>query len=114
MKQVWYDPSYFYNAPALQHEGLPLVEVQPTRLQMAPLALHCYEAIRRTRVTHDDDETFNSHVLNARRSYGANGFVLEKVHYGHKIDAAIALILCYGAATQFAEPKPPNSSFRIK
>ena len=113
LREVWFDPSYFYNAPALDREGLPMVEVAPSTAQMAPLTLHAYEGVRRTRISHNDDEDYTRHVLNARRRYGATGFTLEKQKYLAKIDAAIALVLCYGAATQYATPAHAPDSFRI-
>jgi phage terminase large subunit-like protein len=113
LQHVWFDPSYFYNAPALHREGLPMVEVPPTEAQMAPLALHAYQAVRRTRITHDDDENFTQHVLNAKRKYGPRGFTLEKRHFQQKCDAAIALVLMHGAATGMEEPEHDPDTFRI-
>ena len=49
----------------------------------------------------------------SRRRYGAQGFVLEKQKYLAKIDAAVALVLCYGAATQYMEPEHSPDTFRI-
>ena len=64
-------------------------------------------------VSHNDAEDYTRHVLNARRRYGATGFTLEKQKYLAKIDAAIALVLCYGAATQWTTPAHAPDSFRI-
>ena len=80
---------------------------------MAPLALHAYQAVRRSRITHDDDLPFTQHVLNAKRRYGARGFTLEKRHFQQKCDAAIALVLMHGAATNFGEPEHAQDTFRI-
>lgn len=96
---IGYDPSYFYNAPALARDGLPMIETPPTEIRMAPLTGHCYQAIRQGLVTHDeDDEHFTRHVLAARRRYGQRGFTLEKRQFSQKIDAAVALVLCHGVA----------------
>jgi phage terminase large subunit-like protein len=99
VRSIDYDPSFFYNAPALIAEGLPMVDVPPTEQRMAPLVGHAYQAIRRTRITHDDDEQLTLHVLAAKRRYGPRGFTLEKRDFTYKIDAAVALVLCHGAAT---------------
>lgn len=99
VKAIAFDPSYFYNAPALAREGLPMIETPPTELRMAPLTGHAYQAIRRGYITHDDDPQLTRHVLNARRRYGNRGFTLEKRQFSQKIDAAVALVLCHGIAT---------------
>lgn len=112
LRAVWYDPSYFWNAPALARDGLPMVDVPPTEQRMAPLCGHAYQSIRRTRITHDGDPTLTMHVTNARRRYCQRGFTLEKQHFGHKIDACIALILMHGAAHGLDDPLDP-STFRI-
>lgn len=112
-KAIWYDPSYFHNAPALARDGLPMVEVPPTEQRMAPLTGHAYQAIRRTRITHNDDEQLSLHVLAAKRRYCARGFTLEKRDYANKIDAAVALVLCHGAAHGL-DDEYTDDSFRLK
>ena len=109
---VWFDPSYFYNAPALLNEGLPMVDVPPTEQRMAPIVGHAYSEIRRVRVTHDDDEQLALHVLAAKRRYGPRGFTLEKRDYTHKIDAAVALCLMVAAAHALDDGYT-DESFRI-
>lgn len=112
LRAIWYDPSYFYNAPALAKE-LPMIEVPPTDVRMAPMVLHAYQSIRRSRVTHDDDPVLTQHVLAARRRYGASGFTIEKRNYLRKIDACVALVLCVSAATGYSAPPVDQSTFRI-
>lgn len=91
-----------------------MVEVGPTEQRMAPLVGHCYQAIRRTRVTHNDQEQYTAHVLAARRKYGPRGFTIEKRHLAHKIDAAIALVLCHAAATGVDDsPEYTDESFKV-
>lgn len=98
LREIWYDPSYFYNAPKLAKE-LPMIDVPPTEQRMAPIVGHAYKEIRRGRITHDGDEQFTSHVINAKRRYCSRGFTLEKIHFGTKIDASIGLCLMHAAAT---------------
>jgi len=112
VKAVMFDPSYFYNAQMLVNEGLPMIDVPPTEQRMAPLTGHAYSEIRRTRVTHDDDEQLALHVLAAKRRYGPRGFTLEKRDFQNKIDAAVALVLCIGAATGI-EDGYTDESFKI-
>lgn len=102
VREIWYDPSYFYNAPQLTRDGLPMIEVPPTELRMAPLVGHAYQEVRRTRVTHNDDPELTRPVLAAKRRYGARGFTLDKIDFNNKIDSCVAMVLCIGAATQFA------------
>jgi phage terminase large subunit-like protein len=107
VKGIWYDPSYFYNAPQLEREGLPMVSVPPSEQRMSPLVGHAYQSIRRTRITHNDQEQYTQHVLAARRKYGPRGFTLEKRQLANKIDAAVALVLCHAAAFGIGvEPEP--------
>ncbi|HWL44532.1 MAG TPA: terminase TerL endonuclease subunit [Ilumatobacter sp.] len=111
LKAVWFDPSYFYNAPQLERDGLPMVSVPPTEQRMAPVCGAAYQAIRRTRVTHNGDETLTLHVTNARRRYCNRGFVLEKPAFGSKIDACIALVLCWAAANDLSTIDHPIEDF---
>lgn len=106
LRAVWHDPSYFYNAPQLERDGLPMVAVPPTEARMAPLVGHAFQSLRRARVTHDSDDQFTRHVLAARRRYCARGFTLEKITFGEKIDAAVALVLMHGAAHDLGDPEP--------
>jgi len=104
VKQISFDPSYFFNASQLDAEGLPMLATPPTEARMAPLVGHAYQAIRRNRITHDGDEQFTLHVLAGKRRYGAHGFTIEKRQFSNKCDAAIALVLAHGAATGIDGP----------
>jgi phage terminase large subunit-like protein len=110
VQAIWFDPSYFYNAPALDNEGLPMIQVPPSEMRMAPLVGHAYQSIRRGRITHDDDPQFTAEVLAGRRKYGPHGFCIEKRHHARKIDSAVALVLCHGAAQGY-EPADPEARF---
>lgn len=105
VRSIWYDPSYFYNAPLLA-KTLPMIEVPPSEARMAPIVGHCYQAVRRLRITHDDQEQFTKEVLAGKRKYGSNGFTIEKRQFTRKIDAAVALVLCHAAASGFETPDP--------
>jgi hypothetical protein len=113
VEQIWYDPAYFYNAPLLLREGLPMVEVPQTEQRMAPIVGHAYQSIRRNRISHDEDKQYTSHVLAAKRRYGARGFTLEKRNFGNKIDAAIALCLCHAAAMGLGEEEVTLESLQF-
>ena len=112
VKEISYDPSYFYNAPALERDGLPMVATPPTEARMAPLCGHAYQAIRRTRITHDGDEQFTRHVLAGKRRYCAHGFTIEKIQFASKCDAAIALVLMHGAASGLGDPDYTLDAFK--
>jgi phage terminase large subunit-like protein len=114
LQSIWYDPSYFYNAVQLDKDGLPMVAVIPTEQIMAPLVGHAYQAVRRTRITHQDEEQLNLHVLAAKRRYCARGFTLEKRDFQNKIDAAVALVLCHAAAVGLDDaPNYTLDSFKV-
>lgn len=110
VRGIYYDPSYFYNAPQLAKEGLKMVEIPPSEARMAPLVGHAYQEIRRLRITHDAQEQFTKEVLAGKRRYGSNGFTIEKRQFSRKIDAAIALVLCHAASQGFEVPNP-NAKF---
>ena len=97
VKIINYDPSYFTTAAGLAAEGLPMLETPPTNQRMAPYVGHAYQAIRRSQITHDDHDQYTLHVLAGRRRYNPHGFVIEKRNFAHKCDAAIALVLAFGA-----------------
>ncbi|MEP7114608.1 MAG: terminase TerL endonuclease subunit, partial [Ilumatobacteraceae bacterium] len=98
VQMICYDPAYFYNAPQLAKQGLPMVEGIQTDARMAPLVGHCYASIRRRLVTHDDDEAFTRHVLAGKRKICSSGYTIEKREYRNKCDAAVALVLMHGVA----------------
>lgn len=113
VREIAYDPSYFWNAPALERDGLPMVSTPPTEARMAPLCGHAYQAIRRTRITHDGDEQFTRHVLAGKRRYCSHGFTIEKIQFAEKCDAAIALVLMHGAATGLGDPDYKLEAFAV-
>ena len=115
VRMISYDPSYFFNAPSLEAEGLPMVATDPTDQRMSPIVGHAYQAIRKTAVTHDGDEQLTLHVLAGKRRYCARGFTIEKRSFANKCDAAIALVLAYGAAEgpQLDRPDYTPDSFKV-
>lgn len=114
LEAVWFDPSYFDNAAELDEDGFPMVAIPPTPQRMAPLCGHAYRSIRRGLVTHDAHEQYTMHVLAGARRYTPNGFTIEKRHYANKCDAAIALVLCHGAAHAIDPDGYTPDSFKIK
>lgn len=108
VKGVFYDPSYFRNAPQLEEEGLPMVSVSPMASIMAPIVFQAYQEIRRQRVTHDADDAYTKSVMNGRKYYVAQGFTIQKQRgfHAHKIDAAVALCLAIHASLQPVKHEP--------
>lgn len=99
VQEVWYDPSYFYNAPGLTREfPEQMIAVAQTDQRMAPLVGHAYTSIRQGRVSHDEDEAFTRHMLAGKRKMCSRGYTIEKRHYANKCDAAVAFCLMHGAA----------------
>ena len=113
VQQIVFDPAFFYNAPALAREGLPMVEVVQTDATMAPLVGHCYTSIRQSRITHDEDEQFTRHMLAGKRKICSKGYTIEKRDYQNKCDAAIATVLMHGAAMGLDDPATEWDSFQI-
>ncbi|MEM9040771.1 MAG: terminase TerL endonuclease subunit [Actinomycetota bacterium] len=116
VQAVWFDPACFHTAPVLAVD-LPMVEVTQSRQRMAPLVGRTYLALREGRITHDEDRPFTTHVLAAKRHYGSDnyGWTLEKERRsGVKIDAAIALVLAHGAATDEPETEPDWKDFNVR
>ena len=100
MKAVYYDPR-FLDLPAKQllDERIAMVEFPQSLDRMTPAVMGCHEAIHRREVSHDGDDVFRRHVLNAQPRYSDRGFTLSKSKStGGKIDAAVALCMAHRAA----------------
>lgn len=111
--EVGYDPAYFDLAAAiLRNEGINAIEFPQNPVRMAPAVGQCYDAIHRGELTHDEDETFTQHVMNAVPHPHEQGFTLRKTKQRFKIDAAVALCMCHRIATD-REPELPDSAFTI-
>ena len=96
VRAISYDPRLF-ELPAimLTEERLPMVEVPQSVEQMTPIVGALFELIKRGGLTHEADELFTSHVVNAVPRLNERGFTLSKsksAPRGH-IDGAIALAL---------------------
>jgi phage terminase large subunit-like protein len=91
LKACVYDPRFFdLPAKMLFDERIPMVEFSQTLEGMTPAVMGCHEAISRGELSHDGDETFRRHVLNAQPRYSDRGFTLSKSKStGGKIDAAV-------------------------
>lgn len=107
VEAVSFDPRFF-DVPAkmLEDEGLPMFEVPQSVEHMTAAYGSLYEAIQRERITHEDDEVFASHVLNAVPRYSERGFMLEKSKSRSKIDGVVALALAYDQALRHEAPEP--------
>jgi len=94
VQAVSYDPRFF-DVPAkmLEDEGLPLIEVPQSLEHMTPAIGSCFELIKRAELSHDGDEAFAMHVLNAVPRFNERGFTLAKGKSHGRIDAAVALAL---------------------
>lgn len=101
VKQVAFDPRFF-DLPATQlfDEGFPMFEVPQSLERMTPAIGATYEAIKRSEISHDGDEHFETQVMNAVARYNERGFTLAKSKSRGRIDAAIAMCIAVHAASQ--------------
>jgi phage terminase large subunit-like protein len=109
LRSVFYDPRYFdLPAKLLLDEGLPILEFPQSLDRMTPAVMGCHEAVQRRELSHDGDDVFRRHVLNAVPRYSDRGFTLSKSKSdGGKIDAAVALVMCHRAATMHGTTQVP-------
>jgi phage terminase large subunit-like protein len=94
VRAVSFDPRFF-DVPAkmLADEGLPMVEV-PQSVELMTRAIgNLYERIKSGQISHNGDEVFATHILNAVPRFNERGFTLQKSKSRGRIDAAIALAL---------------------
>ena len=107
VRAISYDPRFF-DVPAkyLEDEGLPMIEVPQSVDRMTPAVGGLYEAIHRGLITHDVDEVFSQHILNAVPRFNDRGFTLAKSKSRGHIDAAIALALAYDRVQRQEESGP--------
>lgn len=94
VEAVSYDPRFF-DVPAkmLDDEGLPMSEIPQSLERMTPACGNLYEMIATGQITHDGDDAFATHVLNAVVRPNDRGFTLSKSKSRGRIDACIALAL---------------------
>ena len=107
VQAISFDPRFF-DVPAkyLEDEGLPMVEYPQSVERMTVAIGGLYEAIMASQLTHDADELFEQHILNAVPRFNDRGFTLTKSRSRGHIDAAIALSLAIERAQRQAEPTP--------
>jgi hypothetical protein len=97
-----------------------IVEVPTNSVRRMPEVVDRFRtALQEGRVTHDGDEDLKRHMLNARLRKvgrdedGRGRYTLEKAGPGRLIDACVASVLAYEAATQIGEPKPEIVPFVV-
>jgi hypothetical protein len=95
-----------------------IVELQTNSTRRMPEAVDRFRtALQEGRVTHDGDDGLRRHMLNARLRKvgrdedGRGRYALEKAGPGRLIDACVASVLAYEAATQIGELEPPREPF---
>jgi phage terminase large subunit-like protein len=99
LKAVSYDPRFFdVPAKTLSDEGLPMLEIPQSVERMSPACGDLLEAIVKGQLTHDGDDVFATHVLNAVARINERGFTLSKGKSRGRIDAVIALALAFAQA----------------
>lgn len=105
---VSFDPRFF-DVPAkmLYDEGIPMVEIPQSVERMTPIIGNLYELILNKGLTHEQDELFETQILNAVTKLNERGFTLQKSKSRGRIDAAIALALAVDRAQHKKKPKPP-------
>lgn len=101
LAEVPFDPRFF-DVPAkiLTDEGLPMLEIPQSIEYMTPAIGTTLELIKNAQISHDGDDVFTTHVLNAVARYNERGFTLAKAKSRGKIDACIAMCLAAWRATQ--------------
>jgi phage terminase large subunit-like protein len=94
LEAVSFDPRFF-DVPAkmLEDEGLPMIEVPQSVEHMTPAVGSTFELIKRGELSHDGDEAFAMHILDAVPRFNERGFTLAKGKSKGRIDAAVALCL---------------------
>ncbi|RKX42946.1 MAG: hypothetical protein DRP64_08950 [Verrucomicrobia bacterium] len=107
VEAVSFDPRFF-DVPAkyLEDEGLPMVELPQSVERMTVAIGGLYEAILSGKVTHDRDDVFTQHILNAVPRFNDRGFTLAKSKSRGHIDATIALSLALERAQRRDIPTP--------
>lgn len=108
LQAIAFDPRFF-DVPAkmLDDEGLPMEEVPQSIERMTMAVGGLYEAIVKKQITHDGDDVFASHVINAVPRFNERGFTLAKGKSRGKIDAVIALALAYDRAQRHVSKPAP-------
>jgi len=102
---VSFDPRFF-DVPAkmLEDEGLPMMEKPQSVEHMTPAVGSTFEMIKRGELSHDGDEAFAMHILDAVPRFNERGFTLAKGKSKGRIDAAVALCLAADLALRVEEP----------
>jgi len=105
VQAISFDPRFF-DVPAkyLEDEGLPMVEIPQSVERMTVAIGGLYEAIMAGRLSHDVDELFTTHILNAVPRFNDRGFTLTKSRSRGHIDATIALSLALERAQRNTTP----------
>ncbi len=109
---VSYDPRFFeLEAIRLQQSSVPMVEVPQSMEHMTPIVSELRALIFAKGLSHEADEQFGHHVVNAVPQLNERGYTLSKSKSGQRghIDACIALAL---AVDQFNhKPLPQQRLF---
>lgn len=108
LREVPFDPRFF-DVPAkmLYDEGVPMVEYPQSVERMTTACGGTLELIKRGELSHNGDDVFTTHVLNAIPRFNERGFTLQKSKSRGKIDACIALCMAVDRATHAKPPKAP-------
>lgn len=104
---ISFDP-HFFDVPAkmLYDDGLPMVEIPQSVERMTPIIGNLYELIQKGGLSHNRDEAFTTHILNAVPRVNERGFTLQKSKSRGRIDAAVALALAVDRAMHKSKPRP--------
>lgn len=104
LKGVAYDPRFFdLPAQQLADEGYPMLEFPQSLERLSPAVGATYEAIKRSELSHDGDEQFETQVLNAVARYNERGFTLAKSKSKDRIDSAVAMCMAFSLAHKPAD-----------
>jgi phage terminase large subunit-like protein len=83
---------------------LPVVSIPTSPSTMGPIVSDLWVRIMAGKLTHEDDKTFEAHVLNARAKNVATGIMFGKDLKRSPMDAAVALALAVDRYTN----RPPD------
>jgi phage terminase large subunit-like protein len=116
LKGIYYDPRFFDVAGVmLRNEGIPAIVFPQSLERMTPAVMGCHESISRAELSHDGDDVFRRHVMNAQPAYSERGFTLSKAKSAKatagKIDAAVALCMVHRMAVAPQDEWAPLASW---
>lgn len=99
VREVTADPAYWQRSlQVLDEEGLRVSKFSQSAGRMGPALAEFKAAVIDQKVTHNDDQRLNKHMLNAQLVEGGRGMKLSKPTKTQHIDAAVSAVMAYSRA----------------